>query len=132
MNACVRGCAVLHEQASVIPLAPHEFFHALSDLTRLRCLALLHEHGEVCVCELTRTLGVSQPKISRHLALLRDLGLVQARRAGVWIHYSITPKLPAWSCAVLDAAMPAFRESAQGQDDLRAWHAPKESCSVDY
>ncbi|MGC8733368.1 MAG: ArsR/SmtB family transcription factor, partial [Halothiobacillaceae bacterium] len=49
-------------------LESHTFFHALSDPTRLRCLAMLHAQGELCVCELTRALGLSQPKISRHLA----------------------------------------------------------------
>ena len=106
----------------------HQFFHALSDLTRLRCLALLHSQGDVCVCELTRTLGQSQPKISRHLGLLRDLGLVEARRAGVWMHYRITPKLPDWAAAVLDVALPAFATSPQGQADLHVWANKPGSC----
>lgn len=99
----------------------HHFFHALSDTTRLRCLALLYSQGEVCVCDLTRALGQSQPKISRHLALLRDLGLVEARRAGVWMLYSITPTLPAWVVSVLDIALPMFGASPQGQADTSAW-----------
>jgi arsenate reductase len=107
----------------------HQFFHALSDPTRLRCLALLHSQGEVCVCELTRTLGQSQPKISRHLGLLRDLGLVEARRAGVWMHYRIHPTLPDWALSVLAAALPAFAASPQGQADLGEWANKPESCA---
>ncbi len=106
----------------------HQFFHALSDPTRLRCIALLHSQGEVCVCELTRTLGQSQPKISRHLGLLRDLGLVEARRAGVWMHYRITPTLPDWALSVLAAALPAFAASPQGQADLYEWANKPGSC----
>jgi arsenate reductase len=106
----------------------HQFFHALSDPTRLRCLALLDSQGEVCVCELTRTLGQSQPKISRHLGLLRDLGLVEARRAGVWMHYRITPALPDWALSVLAAALPAFAASPQGQADLCEWANKPGNC----
>ena len=61
---------------------------ALSDSTRLRLLNLMVD-GEVCVCFFTEVLGESQPKVSRHLAYLRKSGLVQARRDGKWMHYSI-------------------------------------------
>ncbi|MEP7015360.1 MAG: metalloregulator ArsR/SmtB family transcription factor [Verrucomicrobiota bacterium] len=61
-------------------------FKILSDPTRLRLLNLL-ACGETCVCELTDTLRVVQPKISRHLAHLKRAGLVEARRDGKWVHY---------------------------------------------
>ncbi|QYO65563.1 ArsR/SmtB family transcription factor [Leptolyngbya sp. 7M] len=61
---------------------------ALADKTRLRLLNLMRSN-EVCVCFFTEVLGESQPKISRHLAYLRNAGLVQARRDGKWMHYSI-------------------------------------------
>src|SRR5688500_5269820 len=61
---------------------------ALADATRLRILALL-ARGEVCVCDLHESLGISQPKASRHLGHLRRAGLVQARRAGLWVHYRL-------------------------------------------
>jgi len=61
-------------------------FKILSDPTRLRLLNLL-AGGETCVCELTDSLGVVQPKVSRHLARLRRAGLVDTRRNGKWIHY---------------------------------------------
>jgi DNA-binding transcriptional ArsR family regulator len=109
----------------------HLFFHALSDLTRLRVLALLHARGDVCVCDLTRTLAQSQPKISRHLGLLRELGIVQARREGVWMHYHLTPTLPDWAKSVLDVALPAFIETEQGQADQRAWADKQGSCALE-
>jgi ArsR family transcriptional regulator len=65
---------------------PAMLFRILSDPTRLRLLNLL-AGGETCVCELTDTLGVVQPKVSRHLARLKRAGLVDARRNGKWIHY---------------------------------------------
>jgi ArsR family transcriptional regulator len=61
-------------------------FKTLSDPTRLRLLNLL-ARGETCVCELTDTLRVVQPKVSRHLARLKRAGLVESRRDGKWMHY---------------------------------------------
>ena len=79
-----------------------EFFSALANHTRLRCLVLLSRHTELCVCELTHALGASQPHISRHLAQLRELGIVTDRRDGLWVYYRINPALPAWARAVVD------------------------------
>jgi ArsR family transcriptional regulator len=79
------------------------FFRVLADPTRLRCLVLLQREGELCVCELTHALGETQPKISRHLAVLRDARLVMDRRAGQWVHYRLHPDLPAWAHEVLEA-----------------------------
>ncbi len=64
---------------------PLQLFKNLSDETRLCLVLLLREKGELCVCELTSILKESQPKISRHLALLRDAGLLIDRRDGKWI-----------------------------------------------
>ncbi|MGI8811816.1 MAG: ArsR/SmtB family transcription factor [Pyrinomonadaceae bacterium] len=72
-----------------VPLGRLEaFFMALADKTRLRLLNLMGSE-EICVCFFTDVLGDSQPKISRHLAYLRNAGLVKARRDGKWMHYSI-------------------------------------------
>ena len=80
-----------------------DLYKQLSDATRLRCLILLLAEGELCVCELTHALGLSQPKISRHLAQLRQAGVVQDRRAGQWIHYRLHDDLPDWALTVLNA-----------------------------
>src|SRR6266849_5469624 len=69
--------------------APAFLFKTLSDPTRLRLLNLL-ACGETCVCDLTDTLRVVQPKVSRHLARLKRAGLVEARREGKWMHYRWT------------------------------------------
>jgi ArsR family transcriptional regulator len=62
-------------------------FHALSDETRLSILELL-QNGERCVCELTDALDVAQSRLSFHLKVLRDAGLVSDRREGRWIYYT--------------------------------------------
>ncbi len=80
---------------------PELFFKALADPTRLRCLMLLASERELCVCELTHALNEIQPKISRHLAALRDQGMVLDRRQGQWIYYRLNPELPAWCKTVL-------------------------------
>ncbi len=64
------------------------FFAALADPTRLRLLHLMR-NGEICVCFLQGVLQTNQPKISRHLAYLRNAGLVEARRDGKWMHYRL-------------------------------------------
>src|SRR2546428_3886534 len=65
---------------------PAFLFKTLADPTRLRLLNLL-ACGETCVCELTDTLRVVQPKVSRHLTHLKRVGLVESRRDGKWMHY---------------------------------------------
>ena len=71
-----------------------QFFQALGDTTRLRLLNLMADQ-EVCVCYFVEILGGPQPKISRHLAYLRNAGIVSARREGKWMHYRIvTPPHP--------------------------------------
>jgi ArsR family transcriptional regulator len=67
---------------------PAFLFKTLADPTRLRLLNLL-ACDETCVCELTDTLRVVQPKVSRHLAHLKRAGLVEARRNGKWMHYRL-------------------------------------------
>ncbi len=63
-------------------------FKAFSDETRLRVLKLL-EHGELCVCDLVAALDMVQPKVSFHLAILREAALIRDRKDGKWIHYSL-------------------------------------------
>ena len=88
-------------KASSRAITPVEFMRLLADETRLRALLLLEQKGELCVCELTEALEVSQPKMSRHLANLRDAGVVETRRAGQWIHYRVCQSLPVWAAQTL-------------------------------
>ncbi|WP_372591638.1 metalloregulator ArsR/SmtB family transcription factor [Guyparkeria sp.] len=98
-------------------MLPETFFRALSDATRLRSLMLLQSEGELCVCELTAALDVSQPKISRHLAQLRDIGITKVRREGTWVFYRISDDLPAWAARVLEETFEGTRHTGQFHED---------------
>ncbi|AHY08049.1 metalloregulator ArsR/SmtB family transcription factor [Serratia plymuthica] len=85
-------------------LMPLKLFKNLSDDTRLNLVLLLRQAGELCVCELSGALDESQPKISRHLAMLRESGLLLDRREGKWIFYRLSPHMPAWAAAIIEQA----------------------------
>ncbi|HYN38591.1 MAG TPA: metalloregulator ArsR/SmtB family transcription factor [Rhodospirillales bacterium] len=74
---------------------------ALADGTRLRVLVLLFRERSLCVCELTAALAVSQPKMSRHLAALRALDLVEDARFANRVFYRLHPELPGWAYGVI-------------------------------
>jgi ArsR family transcriptional regulator len=76
-------------------------FDCLADPTRRRVLALLAREGELCVCELTEALALDQPKVSRHLGVIREAGLVTARREGTWMIYRLAEGLPSWTTALI-------------------------------
>ncbi|MEZ5476322.1 MAG: metalloregulator ArsR/SmtB family transcription factor [Thiolinea sp.] len=96
------------------------FTKALADQTRLRILMLLVEQEELCVCDLTQALELAQPKISRHLAVLRAVGLLLDRKAGLWVHYRLHPGLPKWADVVLRQLQDGSRaESIYQQDRQR-------------
>src|SRR3954465_14564258 len=67
-----------------------QLFHALSDETRLAILGRLRG-GERCVCDLTDLLDAAQSRLSFHFKVLKDAGLVTARREGRWMHYDLIP-----------------------------------------
>jgi ArsR family transcriptional regulator len=92
-------------------------FKALGDETRLRIVALL-SHGELCVCHLEDALGVSQPKVSRHLGILRMTGVVEHRRDGSWIHYRLAPQADVDCEQQLRALVKTFAKRAVLRRDL--------------
>lgn len=77
-------------------------FKALSDPIRLKLAALLARQDEICVCKLTEALGEPQFKVSRHLSVLRNAGLVTARRQGTWMYYSLVASRTPFDTAVRD------------------------------
>ena len=117
-------------------MSPAQFFKCLSDETRLRCVALLQKQGKLCVCELTAALNLSQPKISRHLALLRQCGLLLDSREGQWVYYQINPKLPDWAFPILANALAAVEVTGELQNDLERLHKmenrPEMVCVVNF
>ena len=66
-----------------------QIFKALGDETRLRIMALLVGRHELCVCDIMAALELPQSTVSRHLSYLRNTGLVDDRRQGVWMYYTI-------------------------------------------
>jgi Predicted transcriptional regulators len=65
------------------------YFDAASNETRLRILYVLHRAGELCVCDLADIFEITQPAVSRHLKILREKALVEARRDAQTIYYSV-------------------------------------------
>jgi len=86
---------------------PERFFKAMADRTRLHCLMLLGRERELCVCEFVHALSLPQPRVSRHLAQLRDQGIVSDERRGQWVYYRLSPDLPDWAREVLDTVASA-------------------------
>lgn len=68
-------------------------FAALADPIRLRLLSLIatSAEGEVCACDLVAPVGKSQPTVSHHLKVLREAGLVEADKRGIWMWYRAIP-----------------------------------------
>lgn len=92
-------------------------FGALADPTRLRLLNLMNGQ-EVCVCYFVEILKQGQPKISRHLAYLRNAGVVSARRDGKWMHYSIEWPRDAAAASILSAVLESLKSDREMQADL--------------
>ena len=84
---------------------------ALSDPTRRAALALLWGEGEHCVCELMARLDASQSRMSRHMKVLREAGLVLDRRDAQWVRYRRNPDLAPELTTVIDAVLAAERKS---------------------
>lgn len=92
-------------------------FAALADTTRLRLLNLMRGR-EVCVCYFVEILRQSQPKISRHLAYLRNAGVVSARREGKWMHYRMETPRDAGAAAILDEVLRALEVDPEMRADI--------------
>ena len=81
-----------------------QVFKCLSDETRLMLVLLIAKEQSLCVCEMTYALEESQPKVSRHLAQLRQCGLLMDQREGQWVYYRLAPQLPAWAQSIIESA----------------------------
>lgn len=90
-----------------------EFYKCLADETRLKCLMLIERHKELCVCELTEAMDLSQPKISRHLAMLRRCGVLEVRRQSQWVYYRLHDELPDWCGQVIKLTNMAMKSEIE-------------------
>ena len=97
-------------------LTMENLFRVLADRTRLRLLSLMNGQ-EICVCYLVEVLKTSQPKISRHLAYLRNSGIVAARREGRWMHYRIVPPSDPAAARILEEVQRRLAEDRAMQQD---------------
>jgi ArsR family transcriptional regulator len=99
------------------PFALDLLFRALADPTRLRLLNLVADR-EICVCYFVQILGISQPKISRHLAYLRRAGIVAARRQGRWMHYRLVAPQDPVASAILKETLGHLRQRPDRRREL--------------
>lgn len=97
--------------------AASRMLKGLGDETRLRIVALL-AHGELCVCHLESALQLNQSGVSRHLAVLRNAGVVEPRRQGNWVFYQLAPQLDALCCAQLRTLVRSFSQSEVLKKDV--------------
>src|ERR1700736_3377525 len=126
LSICVKPARLVHicqdiynisaMPKKVKPFAVDLLFRALSDPTRLRLLNLIADK-EICVCYFVEILGISQPKISRHLAYLRRAGIAAARRQGRWMHYRVVIPQDAISSSILKETLKHLRERPDMQRD---------------
>lgn len=78
---------------------------ALAEPTRLEAMRLLADGSEHCVCELMRKLGATQSRMSRHMQVLKQAGLVVDRRDAQWVRYRINPDLSPPLARLVEAAL---------------------------
>ncbi len=100
-------------------IKPESFTRALADPTRLRILMLLLQREELCVCHLTGILEIVQPKVSRHLAVLRENKLLLDRRSGLWIYYRLNPAMPIWCYKTLQALLSGCMNAEPYKNDMK-------------
>lgn len=100
-------------------MSPTDLFAVLSHPTRLRLALLMAEHGTLCVCELQYAVNENQPRVSRHLTNLREAGVIEGERRAQWVHYRLSPDLPAWARAVIDDALPGMYDDPAFMEDRR-------------
>jgi protein-tyrosine-phosphatase/DNA-binding transcriptional ArsR family regulator len=87
---------MLNGKASTDKFSPVELFKIMSDPLRLKVLMLIEDEKALSVSDLVNVLEVSQPKVSRHLALLREVRLLKIQKQGLWVFYSLSDQLPTW------------------------------------
>ena len=107
-----------------------QIFKALGDGTRLRIMSLLINDEELCVCDIMEALNLPQSKASRHLSYLRNAGLVDDRRQGVWIYYKINRERLEHAAAVfhlLGVTLGGLDQTVKDQRSLKKYLATKKT-----
>lgn len=100
-------------------LQEQAFFDVLSDEIRRRILVLILKEAELCVCELFCALDMPQPKVSRHLGVMREAAVLAVRRESTRVFYRLHPQLPQWAHHALEALaqgtvfLPLYQQDAR-------------------
>jgi len=94
---------------------PVKILSALAEPTRFAAMAMLSDGGEHCVCELMNKLGATQSRMSRHMKILKDAGLVTDRRDAQWVRYRRNNAMPAHVAMIVDAALVLSEPAARGE-----------------
>lgn len=105
-------------------------FKALAHDTRLRILNLLLG-GEVCVCRIMEILQLPQSTASRHLGILKNAGLVEDRRDGIWVHYTLAREQLPVALQVMDVLgkhLPSIKQCQMDQSRLAVRDSHKKVC----
>lgn len=106
-----------------------QFFKALSDITRLKIVMLIQLENELCVCELMASLADNQPKISRHLAQLKQIGLLLDRKQKQWVYYRLNPDLKDWmQQVIIDSCADSEQLLLENKEKLSAMLDRPNSC----
>ncbi|MBI4290434.1 MAG: metalloregulator ArsR/SmtB family transcription factor [Betaproteobacteria bacterium] len=100
-----------------------DFFSLLSDELRRRILVLLTSEQELCVCELFFALDAIQPKVSRHLALMRAAGVLSQRKLGRWVHYRVASQVPLWAHRILVSMADGVEDGRPYMEDRKRLRA---------
>ncbi|MEA3404713.1 MAG: metalloregulator ArsR/SmtB family transcription factor [Pseudomonadota bacterium] len=106
-------------------------FKALAEPVRLRIVNLLLNKESLCVCDLVAVLEIGQSTVSRHLAYLKNAGLVNAWREGTWMHYALAPR--ALDLLNLEHLQQQFAHSEQITTDnerLQQYQQTPRSCQI--
>ncbi len=105
---------------------------ALSDSNRLRAVAALMEHGELCVCQITELLQLATATVSRHMSVLQKADLVQSRKKGRWVYYRLTDAFPDLLHQWLTRELAESAQIAQDRKDMATIlsHDPEELCRM--
>lgn len=133
MPAYFSACTIsVYADIVIFMKAAAQIFKALGDETRLRIMALLLRGRELCVCDIVAALDLPQSTVSRHLAALRNVGLVDDRRQGTWMHYRVNREGTEHGATLLDllaTMLCAFEQAAADGLRLEAHLAAKKKIS---
>jgi ArsR family transcriptional regulator, arsenate/arsenite/antimonite-responsive transcriptional repressor len=93
-----------------------EVFKALSDANRIRLLCAI-SRGELCVCQLIELLNLAPSTVSKHLSILRKAGLIDGRKDGRWVYYTLPART---KFPIIGKIMPQVFQSLEKTPDIRA------------